>query len=260
MAYVFDDRVQEASTSAGTGSITLAGNITGFVRFADAPMVVGDTCIAFVEGVDGAGVPTGEWEIGEYTYSATNTLARPTTPIASSNAGAVVNFSAGTKRVSMAFSAQLLQQVKPPTLSFASSTAEQVIARWELPPNYLFEVGRACRAIAAVQAANSGTFIYRLRIGTAGTTADGLVATISTTATQAANAQHTVEFLFSLASATTVRGNGFGVFQAALLGTPTAANTAVTVAPNARLYVSITVQTATAQVGTVLAADLFKGG
>ncbi len=260
MAYVFDDRVQEASTSTGTGAITLTGNITGFVRFADAPMAVGDTCIALIEAVDGSGVPTGEWEIGEATYSAANTLSRPASPIASSNGGAPVNFSAGSKRVSMVFSAQLLQQLKPPTLSFASSTAEQVIARWELPPNYLFEVGRACRIIAAIQAAGAGTFIYRLRIGTAGTTADGLVATLSTSAAQAANAQHTVEFLFALASATTVRGNGFGVLQAAVLGTPTAANSAVTVAPAARLFVSLTVTTATAQVGTVLAADLFKGG
>lgn len=99
MAHISEDRVLETSTTTGTGALTLAGAVTGFRTFASV-MATSDTCLYAVWGVDANGTPTGEWEGGVGTYSATNTLTR-TTVLESSNAGAAVTFSAGTKYVAI---------------------------------------------------------------------------------------------------------------------------------------------------------------
>jgi hypothetical protein len=99
MAHISEDRVLETSTSTGTGTLTLAGAVTGYRTFA-SQMAVADTCLYAVWAVDGNGAPTGEWEAGVGTYSATNTLTR-TTVLESSNAGSVVTLSAGTKYVAI---------------------------------------------------------------------------------------------------------------------------------------------------------------
>jgi hypothetical protein len=52
-------------------------------------------------------VPTGEWETGYGTYSGANTITR-TTVLASSDAGAAVDFDAGTKRVMIALTADFV--------------------------------------------------------------------------------------------------------------------------------------------------------
>lgn len=99
MAHIVANRVRETSTTTGTGALTLAGAMTGMITFAAAPgMAVGATCFYTAQAVDAGGALTGEWEIGLGTYSAVNTLTR-TTILASSNAGAAVNFAAGTKQV-----------------------------------------------------------------------------------------------------------------------------------------------------------------
>lgn len=98
MPLVVYDRVQETTTTTGTGSVTLAGAVTGYQTFA----VVGNGnttyyCIA--------GQGTAEWEVGIGTYSTTGpTLAR-TTVLASSNSGSLVPFSAGTKSVFVTYPA-----------------------------------------------------------------------------------------------------------------------------------------------------------
>lgn len=97
MSFVIADRVKETSTSTGTGTFSLAGAITGFKTFASR-CAVGDTLYYAIQGVDGTGVPTAEWECGLGTYSASNVLTR-TTVTASSNSDAAVSFSAGTKQV-----------------------------------------------------------------------------------------------------------------------------------------------------------------
>lgn len=97
MTLIVSDRVVETSTTTGTGALTLAGAVTGYRRFS-AKMSVGDTGYYTIEGIDTSGNPTGEWETGLGTYSSANILTR-TTVSDSSNAGAAVNFSAGTKRV-----------------------------------------------------------------------------------------------------------------------------------------------------------------
>jgi hypothetical protein len=99
MALVVADRIQESSTSTGTGAFTLAGAGTGFRAFS-AVCSTGDTLYYLIEALDSNGNPSGDWEVGLGTYSAANTLTR-TTPAASSNANAAVSFAAGNKRVSL---------------------------------------------------------------------------------------------------------------------------------------------------------------
>lgn len=89
MALVVKDRVRETSTTTGTGTLTLAGAVTGFQTFSSA---IGNTNTTYYTITNGA-----EFEVGLGTVAA-GTLAR-TTVLASSNAGAAVNFTAGTKDV-----------------------------------------------------------------------------------------------------------------------------------------------------------------
>ena len=87
----FADRVRDTTTTTGTGALTLNGTPpTGLRSFASG-FAVGDLVYYAIEG--GA-----EWEVGLGTLTAATTLAR-TTVYASSNAGAAVNLSAGTKNV-----------------------------------------------------------------------------------------------------------------------------------------------------------------
>ena len=92
MALVLADRVQETTTTTGTGSVTLLGAVTGYQSFA----VIGNTNTTFYTIADQGG---SNWEVGIGTYSTTGpTLAR-TTVLASSNSGSLVSFTAGIKTV-----------------------------------------------------------------------------------------------------------------------------------------------------------------
>ena len=92
MAFVLADRVQETSTTAGTGSFTLAGAASGFQTFS-AGIGNGNTTYYTITLQGGS-----EWEVGIGTYtSAGNTLSRDT--VLSSSTGSKVSFSAGTKYV-----------------------------------------------------------------------------------------------------------------------------------------------------------------
>lgn len=108
----FADRAMESSTTTGTGTYTLAGAVTGY----QALSAVGtsrttDYCAWEVSG----GVPTGGWEVGQGVYSA-GTLTRASI-LASSNSGAAVNWSAGTRYVACVAPAARLQFPKVYVLS-----------------------------------------------------------------------------------------------------------------------------------------------
>lgn len=92
MAFVLADRVRETTTTTGTGTVTLAGAVTGFQTF--AAIGNGNTTYYTI-----AGQGTSEWEVGIGTYTSAGTTLARNTVLASSNAGALVNFSAGTKDV-----------------------------------------------------------------------------------------------------------------------------------------------------------------
>ena len=93
MAFITADRVLDSSTSTGTGAFVVSGTPAAGYQTFSAVMSVGDTCYYSIQGQT-----TSEWEVGLGTYSSANTLTR-TTIYSSSNAGAAVTFSAGTKNV-----------------------------------------------------------------------------------------------------------------------------------------------------------------
>jgi len=94
MALVLKDRVKETTTTTGTGTLTLAGAVAGFQSFS----AVGDGNTTFYSVVH-QDAAVGEWEVGIGTYTASGTTLARTTVLQSSNGGAAVNFSAGSKDV-----------------------------------------------------------------------------------------------------------------------------------------------------------------
>lgn len=105
MAHVSKDRVKETTATTGTGTVTLAGAVTGFRTFSSV-MATSDTCYYVI--VDEA---TGDWETGLGTLASSTTLSRSV--IASSNSNALVSFAAGTKIVSLTLIADDTVQVLP---------------------------------------------------------------------------------------------------------------------------------------------------
>jgi len=92
MALVVKDRVRETTATTGTGTVSLAGPVTGFQSFS----VIGDTNTTYYAIVDAA---TGDWEVGIGTYTLSGTTLSRDTVLESSNSGALVPFIAGTKDV-----------------------------------------------------------------------------------------------------------------------------------------------------------------
>ena len=118
MAIIYRDRVLETTTTTGTGNLTTAGAVTGFRAFSSVMQssAPADTAYCSVWGVDTNGTPTGEFEEGLYTYSGANTLTR-TRIDDSSNGGAAVSFSAGTKYVSMSQNVREVKFITPVPLA-----------------------------------------------------------------------------------------------------------------------------------------------
>lgn len=104
MAYVVADRIKETTTVTGTGAATLLGAASGFRAFSSV-CANADTVPYCIQGQT-----PGEWEIGIGTWGTGGILTR-TTVLKSSNAGAAVNFSAGTKDVFLTIHADRLVDI-----------------------------------------------------------------------------------------------------------------------------------------------------
>jgi hypothetical protein len=115
MALVLKDRVKETSTTTGTGTITLAGAVSGFQSFSN----IGNANTTYYTIAGGT-----EWEVGLGTYTSSgNTLSRDTI-LESSNGGSLVNFSAGTKDVFVTYPAEKSVDIETPqTLSNKTLTS-----------------------------------------------------------------------------------------------------------------------------------------
>ena len=90
MAFVLADRVKETTTTTGTGTVTLAGAVSGFQSFA----AIGNANTTYYTIAAGT-----EWEVGLGTYTSSGTTLSRDVVYSSSNSNAAVNFSAGTKNV-----------------------------------------------------------------------------------------------------------------------------------------------------------------
>lgn len=100
MALVLADRVKDTTLTTGTGAVALSGTPpTGFRSFG-AGVGDGNTTYYTI-----AGVGTSEWEVGIGTYTAAGTSLSRDVVLASSNANALVPFSAGAKDVFVTYTA-----------------------------------------------------------------------------------------------------------------------------------------------------------
>lgn len=129
------DRVKETTSTTGTGTLTLAGAVAGWITFLSA---IGNTATFYA--IQDA---SGNWETGIGTLSGGTSLSRDTI-LASSNAGAAVNFGVGSKDVWIDLPASRVGDVllAPPTvLSGAvssvdftglTSTYEEYVVRWRM--------------------------------------------------------------------------------------------------------------------------------
>jgi hypothetical protein len=99
MAFVLADRVKETTTTTGTGTVTLLGASAGYQSFS----AIGNTNTTYYTIAAQTGT---EWEVGIGTYTSSGTTLARTTVISSSNAGSLVNFTAGTKDVFVTYPAE----------------------------------------------------------------------------------------------------------------------------------------------------------
>ena len=90
MALVVADRIQETTTTTGTGTYTLAGAKDGFVSFSG----IGDGNTTYYACTDGT-----DFEVGIGTYTASGTTLARTTILASTNSNNAVDWSAGSKDI-----------------------------------------------------------------------------------------------------------------------------------------------------------------
>lgn len=102
MALVVFDRVQESTTTAGTGPVTLGGAVAGFQTFA----VVGNGNTTYYCIVD---TIVGAWEVGIGTYSTTGPTLSRTTILSNSNGDTspiTLSSSSNTKSVFVTYPAE----------------------------------------------------------------------------------------------------------------------------------------------------------
>ena len=90
MALVLADRVQETTTTTGTGTVTLAGAVSGYQSFA----VIGDGNTTYYTITSGTA-----WEVGIGTYTSAGTALARTTVLSSSAGGTTPITLAGTSVV-----------------------------------------------------------------------------------------------------------------------------------------------------------------
>jgi hypothetical protein len=96
MALVIADRVQETTTTTGTGTVTLAGAVSGYQSFA----AIGNGNTTYYTITSGSA-----WEVGIGTYTSAGTTLARTTILASSASGAAITLS-GTSNVFSSYPAE----------------------------------------------------------------------------------------------------------------------------------------------------------
>lgn len=100
--FQFADRIQDGSTTTGTGTFTLTNTAADGYRTFASTLNTGVT-VAYLATDD-----NDNWEVGTGVYSSTGPSLTRVTVWASSNAGAAVNWAAGSKVISVVHPAQMM--------------------------------------------------------------------------------------------------------------------------------------------------------
>jgi hypothetical protein len=103
MALTVADRIQETTTTTGSGTLTLGGAASGCRAF--STIGNGNSCFYVID--DGAG----NWEVGRGTYTLSSLSLSRDKVLSSSNGGSPVSFGAGTKNVWLDCPALVLAQI-----------------------------------------------------------------------------------------------------------------------------------------------------
>ena len=119
------DRVQETSTTTGTGALALTGAVLGYRTFLSVN--TGATLDEHYYTITDQ-TASADWEVGVGTYdTTTNTLSRDTV-LSSSNGGALVNFTSGALYVFATYPAAKGVYVDTGGLIVANTTTPAVLA------------------------------------------------------------------------------------------------------------------------------------
>ena len=159
MARTLKNRVRETTATTGTGDITLSGAVARYRSFASAGLSAGALVPYLIE------VPSGAWEIGTGTYTATGTLQRTT--VEDTSTGSVLTLTGeGGTTVSIAATTGSFADLAPinsPShtgiAKFGTDNANIVSvsgAATGLPPTILFS-GTDANVSGTVQAKGTGT-------------------------------------------------------------------------------------------------------
>lgn len=135
------------------------------------------------------------------------------------------------------------------------ATTETVVARWSVAANAVSSLDNLMVALAG-QVSSTATLTFRIRFGTAGTTADALLSTFTVSAAGVANAYHYLNAIVSFLSSTTATATGRSTLGAGVVGVATAAFAAATVNLTVANFLSITLVQSIAQTYTSRAAKL----
>jgi hypothetical protein len=105
-ALYYANRVQETSSTTGTGTLTLAGAVSGYQSFLTA---FGSTAIVQVYYT--IWDSSTNWETGRGTYTGSATTLSRDIILSSSNSGSAVNFTAATINVWLDFPSQAVADI-----------------------------------------------------------------------------------------------------------------------------------------------------
>ena len=221
MALVLADRVQETSTSIGTGSFTLAGAVTGYQTFA----VIGNGNTTFYTIADQGGA---NWEVGIGTYSTTGpTLAR-TTVLSNSNGNtSPVNFTAGTKTVFVTYPSE--QSVNLNASGNVSALGNVTSGVWQGTTVGVAYGGTGVTSSSGANSvmlrdANQNVAVNRLNQSNTSTTAAGGVTALTTASSYIHTLAGTGDQTYTMPDATTLSTGVAFLFNNMATGTLTLQN------------------------------------
>ena len=152
MAFVLADRVRDTTTTTGTGTVTLSGAApTGYQTFGSG---IGNTNTTYYTINAG-----NDWEVGVGTYSSSGPTLTRDTVLSSSNGGALVDFTTGTKDVFVTYPAGRSVYQEGSTIKAGSATlavANGGTGATTLSSGYLLK-GNGTSAVSASVVYDNGT-------------------------------------------------------------------------------------------------------